>query len=664
MSEHQSEQRFSDLAVEQLFKVYKLAVEVEDTATAESILAVVNSWPNEGTVKKFELSEWYRLVEEWLPGQAANCLPDILHADTTTQTAPSKPTLPGPKLTVADLEATIVGEAFWRLGESTATVCQLRLRNGFVVEGISHCAAPENFNQEEGEKWARKAAFEKIWDLEGYLLKERLHQKETLRGKIFEISPNRVSQWPTFEELDQLQLQMANVDDPEELREALAVLIKGVVNYYNYAGDRIVHLTRDAIELQKQLEKTSQKTNFQLTSEINTIVGNHPTGDVRAWRRQAGLIRDEVVELLGHIHMDALFKFDFEKICEQFIDAYGVVTDEGGADTEMDLACEDAKEFLKLFRYQNTLFTQEDLPGATVNPYAVRDDIQDILVTAYGLSHRMGFDADEDHREVYRSNLTKFDTTPEGAAATQEKYAKFGIKTSVHRAELLSETRDEGAPLLYIVKVDGTQTGNDGKVYPDGKFLKSLNFEEPNYKPVISRQKLTTQSGKNSPSSDARVDSLVEDFGKIRANAGSTRDEVLGVTTDIDAEARMATIHIKTPVDGWALRVFNFIEEVCLPNGIAVLHVGAGDDWYREIHLDKGERIIPVDPVGWLRVDITKQPVADVYANMKETVGSNRDMQKDFVASLEGLKQNFPELFADSRDTAFDIQTGREAGWT
>jgi hypothetical protein len=55
------------------------------------------------------------------------------------------------------------------------TFCVLVLRNGFTVTGESACASPENFDAEIGRKIARSNAVQKIWPLEGYLLKQRLH---------------------------------------------------------------------------------------------------------------------------------------------------------------------------------------------------------------------------------------------------------------------------------------------------------------------------------------------------------------------------------------------------------------------------------------------------------------------------------------------------------
>lgn len=59
----------------------------------------------------------------------------------------------------------------------TLTFCILTLENGFTVTGESACASPENFNAEIGRKIAYENAREKIWMLEGYLLKEKLYQQ-------------------------------------------------------------------------------------------------------------------------------------------------------------------------------------------------------------------------------------------------------------------------------------------------------------------------------------------------------------------------------------------------------------------------------------------------------------------------------------------------------
>nr|WP_180644283.1 Gp49 family protein [Acinetobacter bereziniae] len=61
----------------------------------------------------------------------------------------------------------------------TLTFCILTLENGFTVTGESACASPENFDAEIGKKIAFENARNKIWQLEGYLLKENLHKQNS-----------------------------------------------------------------------------------------------------------------------------------------------------------------------------------------------------------------------------------------------------------------------------------------------------------------------------------------------------------------------------------------------------------------------------------------------------------------------------------------------------
>lgn len=57
------------------------------------------------------------------------------------------------------------------------TFCVIQLSNGFTVTGESACASPENFDADIGRKIARENAIQKIWMLEGYLLKQKLSEK-------------------------------------------------------------------------------------------------------------------------------------------------------------------------------------------------------------------------------------------------------------------------------------------------------------------------------------------------------------------------------------------------------------------------------------------------------------------------------------------------------
>jgi hypothetical protein len=82
--------------------------------------------------------------------------------------------LNAPRLTPDHIDAQILAEQFYVFPGTTMTVCALTLRNGFVVIGESAAASPANFNEEIGRKIARENARNRIWALEGYLLRSRL----------------------------------------------------------------------------------------------------------------------------------------------------------------------------------------------------------------------------------------------------------------------------------------------------------------------------------------------------------------------------------------------------------------------------------------------------------------------------------------------------------
>ncbi len=83
--------------------------------------------------------------------------------------------LTAPRLTPEAIDSKISETAYHVFPGSQLTVCCITLTNGFTVTGNSACASPENFNKELGEKIAFKNAREEIWALEGYLLKQALH---------------------------------------------------------------------------------------------------------------------------------------------------------------------------------------------------------------------------------------------------------------------------------------------------------------------------------------------------------------------------------------------------------------------------------------------------------------------------------------------------------
>ena len=83
-----------------------------------------------------------------------------------------------PRLTPDLIDAAIKKAVYYVFEDSCLTVCCLTLQNGFTVTGESACASPENFDAEIGQDIAYSNARNKIWALEGYLLKQKLFESE------------------------------------------------------------------------------------------------------------------------------------------------------------------------------------------------------------------------------------------------------------------------------------------------------------------------------------------------------------------------------------------------------------------------------------------------------------------------------------------------------
>lgn len=102
-----------------------------------------------------------------------------------------------PRITPADIQAAIAQTHYFTAADGVRgaaiadgiddgstpplqllTFCVLVLRNGFTVTGESACASPENFDPVIGQKVSRQNAEQKIWMLEGYLLKQSLHSEQ------------------------------------------------------------------------------------------------------------------------------------------------------------------------------------------------------------------------------------------------------------------------------------------------------------------------------------------------------------------------------------------------------------------------------------------------------------------------------------------------------
>lgn len=77
-----------------------------------------------------------------------------------------------PKVTKESIEAKIQRVQYIRHDQLTIAI--IVMFNGFMVLGKAAPASAANFDAEVGERFAYEDAFKQLWQLEGYLLREKL----------------------------------------------------------------------------------------------------------------------------------------------------------------------------------------------------------------------------------------------------------------------------------------------------------------------------------------------------------------------------------------------------------------------------------------------------------------------------------------------------------
>ena len=77
-----------------------------------------------------------------------------------------------PKVTLESIEAKIQNTEF--ILHSQLTIAIITMYNGFMVTGVSAPASAANYDREVGKRYAYDNAFKQLWQLEGYLLREKL----------------------------------------------------------------------------------------------------------------------------------------------------------------------------------------------------------------------------------------------------------------------------------------------------------------------------------------------------------------------------------------------------------------------------------------------------------------------------------------------------------
>lgn len=249
-----------------------------------------------------------------------------------------------------------------------------------------------------------------------------------------------------------------------------------------------------------------KKTTFQNVADMNDLVGNIATGSIHCARHQYHIIAEEVKELEDAI-LDQDLKMARDGVADVKVTVYGLAhrlgikhfdavvraatqvlmnhlelqADETTAQfirrgyAQMEIDCT-LNWDLALAEFKSLIENFEDLADSIQTHFEKSDPvfyIASMIYYAELIAALLGFDSDADDAEVHRSNMSKFDTNEEDLLATVKKYYDLGVETVV-RETAIDDVK------YYVVKVAHDQDGKDGKFYRRGKFLKSINFEEPN----------------------------------------------------------------------------------------------------------------------------------------------------------------------------------------
>jgi len=84
-----------------------------------------------------------------------------------------------PRVTEESIKAKITDVNYETIvmGETIGTLCIIIMQNGWMSTGFSAPADTRNFDKDVGQRYAYDNAFKPLWHLEGYLLRETLHNQ-------------------------------------------------------------------------------------------------------------------------------------------------------------------------------------------------------------------------------------------------------------------------------------------------------------------------------------------------------------------------------------------------------------------------------------------------------------------------------------------------------
>ena len=100
---------------------------------------------------------------------------------------------------------------------------------------------------------------------------------------------------------------------------------------------------------------------------------------------------------------------------------------------------------------------------------ALKDGVMDLLVVGVGLGYVADIDCDKGLREVNRANMSKLCSTQDEVVATTGHYGTLGVECAVQSV----------GNSLWAIKSTKDQTDTEGNFFPEGKFLKNVNWSTP-----------------------------------------------------------------------------------------------------------------------------------------------------------------------------------------
>ncbi len=147
---------------------------------------------------------------------------------------------------------------------STLTICVMTLKNGFEVIGQSACCSREIYNEEVGKIEARKKAVDKIWPLEGYLLKERMLYANSQKEPRTKAAPVEPPEPVTVEAIDDDDLEAAAnlIEDIKQkpgnvIEETMTVKKDGKITEVITDPKKIKEITNELMESEASITKRS-----------------------------------------------------------------------------------------------------------------------------------------------------------------------------------------------------------------------------------------------------------------------------------------------------------------------------------------------------------------------------------------------------------------------